>query len=140
MKVLTATNLTQGHRRSDFCFTDYGELLVFGFICDSERNGNNPDGGCGCLRSLSGMISHKATTTFRVEDRNLTEKKFINLYLASMQEAGILVGKNHSLIRDLTNDAKLLLEYADRFEVGEVVEKRGAKFQARKVKLNPIMA
>jgi hypothetical protein len=57
-----------------------------------------------------------------------------------MQEAGILVGKNHSVIRDLTNDAKLLLEYADRFEVGEVVEKRGAKFQARKVKLNPIMA
>jgi len=65
MKVLVATEETQGHRKTDFCWTEEGELVFFGSECTRETI----DGECGCRRSLCGLRTRKATTTFRVVER-----------------------------------------------------------------------
>jgi hypothetical protein len=53
MKLLVSTTETQGQRKNDFCFVPEGEILVFAFECDRDRG--NPDGPCGCARSMSGV-------------------------------------------------------------------------------------
>jgi hypothetical protein len=65
MKVLVATEETQGRRPNDFCFTEEGELVLFGSECSRETI----DGPCGCRRSLVGVRSGMATTTVRVVER-----------------------------------------------------------------------
>lgn len=68
MKLLTATNQSQGQRVSDFTWCVEGELVMPGIIiCDrDEREG--ADGGCGCGRSWTGLNSGKSTTTALVKD------------------------------------------------------------------------
>ena len=68
MKLLTATNQTQGQRASDFTWCTEGELVTpVVLICGwDEREG--PDGGCGCGRAFGGLHSQKSTTTAMVRD------------------------------------------------------------------------
>ena len=61
MKVFVASSPQGDPVADDFCFTVDGELVWSGFgLCDC------PD--CGCERSMAGVASSKATTTFRVHD------------------------------------------------------------------------
>lgn len=70
MKLLTATRERQGEQDGDFCHAIEGELVLLGLVCaDDERN---PDGGCGCGRSFSGMSSMRATTTALVRELDVS--------------------------------------------------------------------
>lgn len=70
MRVLTATTRLQGSRPGDFCWTVDGELVYLGLVC--QRDEDDPDGGCGCGRSFSGLNSHRATTTALVREVDFT--------------------------------------------------------------------
>lgn len=62
MKVLIATDRTQGERPDDHVHTMPGELVRLPLTtCDDE--------GCGCRRSFGGLASAQATTTAEVVDR-----------------------------------------------------------------------
>lgn len=127
MKVLVATNQTQGRRASDFCFTTAGEPVCFAFQCDRDRVSANSDGGCGCGRSLVGLDSHKATTTCMVtEHPGMTLDNYKTLLKASHQDMGwyIVGDKKSGMAEALDEDAEQLLDIARRFPVGAVLELR----------------
>jgi len=125
MRVLVATKAGQGKRKTDFCWADEGELVNFGFECDGET----VDGSCGCRRSMSGFETFKATTTFKVEDRNITREDFIRALVQSLKKAGWLtIANNEKLVRDTVAE---LLTLAKSFPVGKVLERRGDKIQVR---------
>jgi hypothetical protein len=127
VKVLVATKEGQGRRYSDFSWTNEGELVGFAFECDTDKD--NIDGGCGCRRSMSGFDSRKATTTFKVIDKNITKDEFITLYLESEKKAGWFDGKTDR--ERWVKYAEELLETAKIFPVDEVLEKRGDIIQIR---------
>ena len=128
MKVFVATKEKQGLRKNDFCWTDEGELVKFALECDGET----VDGNCGCKRGLGGVDSHKATTTFTVEDRDIDTEEYIKLMLESERQGGwINKDTDEATISAFRDEAKYLLELADCFKIGDVLEKRGSKIQVR---------
>lgn len=58
MKVFVATKEGQGLRENDFSHTDEGELVLFSYGCDRDKD--NVDGGCGCRRGMNGFNTLKA--------------------------------------------------------------------------------
>lgn len=66
MKVLTATNATQGARYGDFSNCTEGDLVWMLEPCAQGKR--NPLGRCGCARSFSGLIEFGSTTTALVRD------------------------------------------------------------------------
>ena len=134
MKVLVATSKTQGQRRSDFDFVPDGELVgPMGFEEDNEA----VDGPCGCRRSLSGLDTRKATTTFEVVERpDLTEASLRQLVANSLIGAGWIPAdrpqdaKTNELIDAVAGE---LLDILVHFEVGDVLEKRGHVIRQRRV-------
>lgn len=65
MHIFISTRETQGQRSTDFDWTDIDEMVIATFECDRDVEA---DGPCGCKRLLSGVRSHKGTTTFKVAD------------------------------------------------------------------------
>jgi len=123
MKVLVATKRGQGIRKNDFCWTDSGEFVTFPFECDGE----SVDGGCGCRRSMSGLYTHKATTTFEVIDvLSLTLPKYVEQLTESDKAAGW-----NSTAKDIAALAAELLKVADMFPEQAVLEKRGGEIRVR---------
>jgi hypothetical protein len=128
MKLLVATTRTQGQRKNDFCFVPEDEIVHFAFECDGEK----VDGGCGCRRSMSGIVCRKATTTMKVADVeiSITDLKgllfdyFCSVWKYSPVEA----------LKSAGVEGNELLRVAQGFEVGAIVEKRGPFFQQRKDK------
>ena len=120
MKVLIATKEGQGKRKNDFSFTKEGELVKFGFECDNEI-----DGKCGCKRSVVGFDTFKATTTFKVVERNITKKKFIDRLSKSNKKAGWETKYSEEL-------SKELLDIAKKFPLNSILEKRGKRIGVRK--------
>jgi len=127
MKVLVSTTLTQGQRKSDFCFADVDELLRFTNECDADKN--NIDGRCGCRRSLTGMTTAKGTTTFVVKEVKMTQDEFIERYRQSLKDAGEEL--NAVLEAFIIENAKELVRIAHLLPTGAIVEKRGNKFNTR---------
>jgi len=85
MKILVSTKNTQGKRNNDFCFVPENEIVIYPFFeCGSE----SLDDDCGCKRSLCGIKSMTATTTFKVVDMAITKKEFVKLYKKAMINAG----------------------------------------------------
>lgn len=129
MKVLVATKEKQGMRKNDFSFTREGELVTFtGMECDGEK----VDGNCGCRRSMCGVETHKATTTFKVVDMPIEKEVFyecLKINLVSTGWAG-LMGKDKAWAI-VFKDVMELMSLADKFEVGTVLEKRGGTIQVR---------
>lgn len=126
MKVLTATNQTQGWRANDFCWTVEGELVMFTPL-ECERG--SIDDGCGCRRSMAGLVSHRATTTIKVIDREeLDPDTYFMLISDGLRAQGYvpkeLVGNPNvnEWLRDVTDE---LMSIADAFEVTTVLERRG---------------
>lgn len=62
MKVLVATNETQGLFEGDYSWTVDGELVYIQSVSCSSPT-------CGCTRGFAGMSSSRATTTAMVVDR-----------------------------------------------------------------------
>jgi hypothetical protein len=125
MKVFVATSRRQGSRASDFCWTIEGELVIYPIECD--RDGDDPDGPCGCLRSMIGLGSQKATTTFEVVDVDLDVEDYVEAV------AGVLDGLHGIRVwRDEARQAAFdLLDEAADYQTGVVLERRGDDIQER---------
>ena len=128
MKILVVTKKTQGVRKGDCCWCKEGELVKFGFECD--RDNENIDGTCGCKRSMSGIECHKATTTMKVIDMDISEDDYIHRIKDSLVKAG-WGGIGIDTLALAIEDAKELSRLANTFDVGDIIEKRGDIFQER---------
>jgi hypothetical protein len=115
MKVLVATHETQGQRTNDFCYCVEGELVTVGLVCTSDER--NPDGGCGCGRAFAGLNSHKATTTAKVKDVELSEEDYVEALRSSLQQQGWPT-------EDVGELAASLIELVDTWPAGAIVERR----------------
>ena len=132
MKLLVATHQAQGERPSDFCFVPEGEIVRFGFECDRDRQ--EIDGGCGCRRSMSGLLCSKGTTTMLVIERpDLTSPALHDLIRLSLQQGGWAEGMTSGrLQRAVADEARRLIAAARPFAPGAIVEKRGDFLQIRR--------
>jgi hypothetical protein len=130
LPILTATRELQGQRDSDFFYCEEGEVVCLSFDCSSDT-GRNPDEGCGCKRSLSGAISHKGTTTFKVTTSQHTVATFVHYYLGSKQDAGWLHADDTAAHAAFTAEAMQLLTIAAGFKIGTILERRGPVIQVR---------
>ncbi len=126
MKVLTATSQTQGWRDNDFCWTVEGELV---FFVPFECGWGFIDDDCGCRRSMGGLVSHRATTTMKVVEREDLDPKTYFVLIADSLESqgyvteGLLANPNvNEWVHDLTNE---LIYLAAGCPVGTVLERRG---------------
>lgn len=128
MKVLVATTLGQGKRKSDFAHATEGELVTLATQCD-DRDGI--DGRCGCRRAFAGLDTHLATTTATAEERDVTREQFVALLRDSQRAAGFYRDGDPEDEADLEEDASVLLAIAGAIRPGQVVEKRGANIQTR---------
>ncbi len=127
MRILVATEETQGRRPNDFCFAQEGEIVTFSSECTREE----VDGPCGCKRSLSGTTSLLATTTFRVVEReDLTLTGLTRILAASLVSAGW-----YETLEAATGTARQgvadIVQVALGYPVGSVLERRGDRFAAR---------
>jgi hypothetical protein len=115
MKILVATNDTQGQRDNDFCFCVEGELVTVGLVCAADDQ--DPDGGCGCGRAFAGLNSHKATTTAKVKEVDLSEADYIEALRSSLEQQGWPT-------EDVAELAAWLTELVDSWPTGTIVERR----------------
>lgn len=126
IKVLIATSKTQGFRANDFSHTEEGELVGFGALeCDREQ----VDGHCGCRRSLVGLRSGKATTTFKVAEMECDLSAEISRSLINNGWGGVGEDEIAKIAKD---DAKGIQHIASGFAVGTVLERRGETYKNRK--------
>jgi hypothetical protein len=128
MKVLTSTMETQGQRDNDFCFVPEGELVHIGIECD--RDHGDPDGYCGCVRSMVGVECHKSTTTMKVVEQDITPEEYNNKILQSFKDSG-WIDEEVTESDSVTRMCESLLQTASSFEVDDIVEKRGIDFKRR---------
>jgi hypothetical protein len=119
MKVLVATRETQGERRNDFCWVPEGELVTFPtFECDGDQS---PDDRCGCHRSMTGVKSRKATTTFKVvEMAGMTPGRLARVIMQSQRAGGFKPDQART-----TAEVGLMCWFAGIFDAGTVLERRG---------------
>jgi len=131
MKLLTITQETQKWRSNDFCFGEEGEIAVFAFECDSDRD--DVDGSCGCRRALGGIKSLKGSTTMKVRNIEITSRQLKNKLKEYFVQAGYSkLLKSGQLIEMIGLYQKDLERLAAQFPEGAVVEKRGNEFRHRK--------
>ncbi len=115
MKVLVATNDTQGQRSNDFCYCIEGELVTVGLVCAADER--DPDGGCGCGRAFAGLNSHKATTTAKVKEVELSAEDYVEALRSSLEQQGWPT-------EDVPELAAWLTELVDSWPTGTIVERR----------------
>lgn len=128
MKLMVATKQGQGKRKSDFTWATEGEIVIFAFECDDE----GIDGGCGCKRSMSGIDSHKATTTMVIVEVNITPKELTEKILASLTSGGWTKAMGLKQAKAHAQEvADELIKVGNYFDIGEVIEKRGDSIQRR---------
>jgi len=128
MKALVATKDGQGGRKSDFCWVPEGEIVHFPFECDCDKG--NPDGRCGCRRSMVGLECSQATTTMKVSEV-AGEKRGVFERLKKHYREGWKMGEKEAE-KMAKDELKDLVRLAAAFPLGAVIEKRGNKFQIRK--------
>jgi len=88
VKILVATNRTQGDREGDYTFCVPGELLWITEVCGRDRR--DPRGGCGCGRGFGGLTSHRATTTGEIVERDFTDDELRLAVQTSLTDQGWL--------------------------------------------------
>lgn len=138
MKVLTATNESQGWRSNDYCCTVEGELVVFPPIeCDLATI----DDECGCRRGMMGLASHRATSTIKVLDRpELKRATYFDLVADGLREQGYLpdhLRGDPEVERWLEDFVDDLVQVASRFDPGTVLERRGDRLGVRSFGRDP---
>lgn len=124
MHILIATKQTQGQRDNDFSWTDEGELVMRGFMCNSGLL--NPDEYCGCGRVLIGVNTARATTTIQVTEAEMTPVEYVGDITASLQGRWPGTPEDEGVA-----EAMWLLEEAAGFDVGTVLEYRSGVLVAR---------
>jgi hypothetical protein len=125
MKILVATKETQGDRRNDFCWCEEGEIVEPSLI---ECGGETVDGRCGCRRSLCGLKTRLATTTFKVADVRLKVLELARMICESDRAAGFrgIEFEAHLIT------ARELNRIASNFPMGAILERRGDRILLRK--------
>lgn len=127
LAVLVAATRTQGKRPSDFLACSPGELVDLSSSCDRDRG--DPDGGCGCLRSFTGLTSRRATTTAEVVEREMTVADYVATHHASLLDMGLPDDEtSRGWAEEAAHD---MARIAAAFPVGTVVERRGEEVQER---------
>ncbi|CAN5605831.1 hypothetical protein BH24ACT5_BH24ACT5_07320 [soil metagenome] len=129
MKVLVATNRTQGAVTGDYCWTVEGELVLGGPMlecCDADE--------CGCARGFPGLASSRATTTAIIEDRpDLDRRLLATAIRESLDRQGWLAGLGPDLIDEcLADEVALIEEIAGAFAAGTVIGRHGTEVHARR--------
>ena len=117
-KYLASTQLTQGQKKNDFCFVEEGVPVKFGFVCDGEK----PDDGCGCARSMTALDGKGSTTTVMVmetEDPDFISK--IKRCIAHHYVNGWLLDKKEAT-RGADADMKDMTGLTESCEVGDILE------------------
>ncbi len=127
MKILVATEESQGHRANDFCWADEGEIVTFGSECADE----SVDGPCGCRRALRGVRTRKATTTFLVVERSDLGPADLARIVAESLVAGGWYASVQQAHAAATQDALRLAATALAHAEGTVLERRDEVFRAR---------
>jgi hypothetical protein len=115
MKVLVATSDTQGERDNDFSYCIEGELVTVGLVCAADEL--DPDGGCGCGRAFAGLNSHRATTTAKVKDVELSEDDYVEALRSSLAQQGWPT-------EDVAELAAWLVQLVSSWPIGAVIERR----------------
>ncbi len=96
MRVFVATSQGQGDHDNDFFHGVDGELvrMPFDSCCDPQ---------CGCDRSVSGLASSKASTTFMSVDRpDLDSETYRSLFRDALEDQGwVASGEESNEIDDL---------------------------------------
>ena len=86
---------------------------------------------------MCGVTTQKATTTMKVIDSSLTQNDVEQAVYDSLKGGGWLTGMTETKAKKWAkDDTQELLRIANVFRVGDIVEKRGNKFQTR----NPIIS
>lgn len=121
MKVLVATETTQGARDDDYSWTTPGELVMFGVICATDLRGTGRP--CGCGRAFAGLHSERATTTAEVVESALTLDDLVLAFRDSLDRGGWLdFGGSPQEVADVVHEAVMdVLLVADRYPVGTVI-------------------
>lgn len=122
MKLLICTNKGQGKRNNDFCWTNEGEIAIFGMECSRERL----DGACGCRRSMVGIDTRKATTTVEVAEVDMDHEGFKQRIRTSEIKAGF--GEPSEERIELM--ALTVEDEAEPWPIGTILERR-ASFRER---------
>ena len=123
MRLLVATDQTQGFATNDFHACVEGELVMMQEPCAIDRS--DPDGGCGCGRAFAGLSSHRATTTAVVRDLDLSLTDVRAAVIGYLESAGWLklvsAPDRDQLVDEVTTS--LVLMGAD-FPAGTVLTRR----------------
>lgn len=134
MNVLTATSQTQGWRDNDFCWTVEGELVL---LPPLECGRGSVDDGCGCRRSMSGMVSQRATTTIEVAHREeLDPEIYFTIFSDCLMDLGYVPKRlmtEPDVVEWLREGTGVLMDLAEGFEVGTILERRGDSLNVRRV-------
>jgi hypothetical protein len=129
VRLLVATRRGQGARSTDFVEAEPGEVVLPPVhACDEE-----PDGPCGCRRSLVGVRSGRPTTTVEVAEVPLDMEGLVLDVRASLEAAGILACVEDPDVAErwVHDIAWELVQAGARFPVGTVLERRGRTLQPR---------
>jgi hypothetical protein len=126
MKILVATKASQGTRKSDFNWTDEGELVEMPCVCSRGCASNPDDDSCGCGRSFGGLLSFKATTTAKVIETDMSRDEYIAAHALSECKAGWEPSP-----ATVAHWASVMLNAAKRFKPGDIVENRGGQIKLR---------
>lgn len=121
MRVLVATEATQGARDDDYSWATPGELVMFGVICAKDLRGTGQ--GCGCGRAFAGMHSERATTTAEVVEWPGSLDDFVLAVRDSLAKGGWLeFGGTPEEVRGVVSEAAMeVLLVADRYAAGTVI-------------------
>jgi hypothetical protein len=128
MKVLVATNQSQGVETGDYCFALDGELVLSGpsLECDDPAR-------CGCGRGFPGLGSCRATTTAMVADRPEIDRTMLaEVIRDSLDRQGWLRPFEPGLVAELVDDEVELIEHITAaFPVGAVLRRDGTEVWER---------
>jgi len=124
VRVLVATEETQGDRGDDYSWATPGELVMFGVICASDLRGTGR--GCGCGRAFAGLHSERATTTAEVAEWSGSLDDLCLAFQDSLARGGWLdFGGTPEEIRGVVSETVMeVLLVADRYPVGTVLGTR----------------
>lgn len=127
MRVLIATNETQGHHPGDYAWTVEGELVTpVTAECSSPAT-------CGCGRGFPGLASCRATTTAMVVERpDLDRDEVWEVLYDSLSRDGWADHLDDTEFEALVDEHLWCIEtVCSSFAVGDVVSRWGTKVYRR---------
>jgi hypothetical protein len=121
MRVLVATDKTQGAVDGDYCWTVEGELVLGWTLLECTA----PD-RCGCGRGFPGLASCRATTTAMVVDRPDIDRRELGQAIRdSLDRQGWLQEMEPDEIEDgVEDEIALIEEVTSAFPTGAIVGRR----------------